>query len=216
MTSDGRRLRVRRFVRRAAIALPVAAIIGIAAFFPHAGNYLVVNEPLERADAVFSLAGGRDRWLEAIDLYHEGWASHIVLSPGYPDRVVDVIRGRGIRFPTEMELVADAFRQMRVPPRAVTVLPHEMDNTAQEAEAIRKLVKEQGWSRLIVVTSKYHSRRSRFAVRRELKGTPVRLIVRTSRYDGATPEKWWKNRGDVRYVLSEYQKLILYALGLRG
>lgn len=216
MTSDGRRLRVWRFVRRAATILLVAAVVAAAAFFPHAGNYLVVNEPLERSDVVFSLAGGRDRWLEAIDLYSEGWAKHIVLSPGYHDRVIDKIRERGVRFPTEIELTKDAFRQLNVPPEAFTVLPHDVDNTAQEAQAIRKLMGERGWTRLILVTSKYHTRRARLAVRRELEGTPIQVIVRTSRYDPASPEQWWKNRGNVRYVAAEYQKLLLYAFGLRG
>jgi uncharacterized SAM-binding protein YcdF (DUF218 family) len=68
--------------------------------------------------------------------------------------------------------------------------------------------------RVIVVTSKYHTRRARFAFARELKGSNVQIVIRASRYDTAKPERWWTNRADYRYVTSELQKLIAYKLGL--
>ncbi len=217
MTPDARPLRVWRIVRRAALILLVAALLAVAFFFPHAGNYLVVNEPLEKADAAFVLAGTRvERWLEAADLYKEGWARRIILSPGYSERAETELRTRGVRFPTETQLVTDALTQLNVPSAQIAVLPHEVDNTAQEAKALRELFAERGWKSVIVITSKYHARRARLAFRRELTGTGIRTIVRTSRHDNSTPQRWWKTRSDIRYVVSEYQKLLLYALGLRG
>jgi uncharacterized SAM-binding protein YcdF (DUF218 family) len=110
--------------------------------------------------------------------------------------------------------VYGALRQLGVPETAITVMPREVDNTAEEAAVTREVASRSGWTRLIVVTSKYHSRRTRFAFRREFNGTPVQIIVRTSRYDSAKPERWWHDRADVRSVLQEYAKLLLYHLGL--
>ena len=67
----------------AALALAVAAL---ACFLPFAGTYLVVQQPLEHADAIVVLAGPRaERWLEGVDLFRAGWAPRIVLSRGRID-----------------------------------------------------------------------------------------------------------------------------------
>jgi uncharacterized SAM-binding protein YcdF (DUF218 family) len=215
--ADGRMRRAVRVIKRAAVVIGILAVAGGAAFLPFAGRYLEVNEPLERVDAIFVLNGGSvERWREGVDLHRENWATRIVLSPGYTSSAQKDLRAMGIRYPTEMELTLDAMAQMGVPKGIVSVLPHEVDNTAQEATAIREMLMREGWKSLIVVTSIYHTRRAHLALRREFRGTPVKIIVRTSRYDLSQPRRWWTRRGDVRFVTSELQKLILYRLGLRG
>ena len=206
---------VRRIIVRAIAAAAVLLLIAAAAFFPFAGRYLVYEDPLEHADAIVVLAGAPvERWREGLDLYRDGWAPRIVLSPGIVDEAELELRRNGIRFPSDAERARDAMIQMNVPPAAIEILPASLDNTAQEAAAARDLATRSGWMRLIVVTSKYHTRRSRFAFARELSGTNVRFILRPSRYDGALPQRWWTRRGDIRYVTSELEKLLLYRLGL--
>lgn len=212
-----RALRPLRLVKRAAIVIAIVTVISAAAFLPFAGCYLAVNEPLERADAIFVLAGARvERWLEAVDLHHENWAPRIVLSPGRPEPAEEQLRSRGVRLPPETELFRDAMIQLKVPSDAVTTLPEAVDNTAQEASAIRVLIDREGWKTLIVVTSVYHSRRTHVAFRREFRESPVKIIVRTTRYDPAAPRRWWTRRDDIRRVGSELQKLLVYRLGVRG
>jgi uncharacterized SAM-binding protein YcdF (DUF218 family) len=212
------KLRVRRtlrFVLCAAAALGLLAAVGLICFLPFAGRFLVLEDPLVKTDALVVLAGARaERWLEAVDLYREGWAALIVLSPGRNDRVEEDIRRRGIYFPPEAELVRNAIMQLGVPAAAVSIVPASLDNTADEAAAIRQLAAASGWRSLTIVTSKYHSRRTRFAFAREFDDTPVRIVVRTSRYDDANPARWWRDRDDLRLVTSELQKLVAYRLGL--
>ena len=204
----------RIFVRIVAAAIVLAAL-SLVAFLPYAGRYLVYQDPLEKADAVVVLAGARvQRWLEGADLFREGWAPHIVLSPGIIEDAEVRVRGMGIRFPTDAELARDAMLQMNIPAAAITTLPGSLDNTAQEAAAVHELATARHWSRVIVVTSKYHTRRARFAFVREFGGTNVRILMRPTRYDRSTPERWWTRRADVRYVSSELEKLIAYRLGL--
>lgn len=207
--------RIRRVIVRALAAIALLVILAGALFFRSAGRYLVVEDPLEKSDAVVALAGARvERWLEVVDLYHAGWAPRVVLSNGSTDEIEAQLRARGIRFPGEGEAARDAMVQMKVPAEAIEILPGSVDNTAQEARATREMALANGWQRLIVVTSKYHSRRTAFAFRREFQGTPVQVRIRTSRYDLATPDRWWTDRADVRYVTLEYQKLLAYRLGL--
>lgn len=207
--------RVRRIVTRTTAAVLVLLVIAALSFLPFAGRYLVYEDPLAHADAIVVLAGARvERWLEGVDLYRERWAPRIIVSPGRVEDAELQLHRMGIRFPSDAELARDAMIQMNVPPAVVTTLTGSLDNTAQEAAAIHELSARNHWTRVIVVTSKYHTRRARFAFTREFKGASVEILMRASRYDRATPERWWTDRADSRYVISELQKLIAYRLGL--
>jgi len=214
MPSAGSR-RTRRIILRIAVALALAAMVAAAVLLRGAGRYLVVEHALERSDAIVVLGGARvERWIEAVDLYREGWAPRIVLSPGRIEESELRLRESGVRFPAEAELIRDAMLQMKVAPDAIVILPASLDNTAQEATSVRQAAVAAGWHRLIVVTSKYHTRRSLFAFERELRGTSIEVRMRATRYELATPDRWWTTRGDFRWVTSELQKLLAYKLGL--
>jgi uncharacterized SAM-binding protein YcdF (DUF218 family) len=214
--SHDRLRRVRRIVLRTAAVVAALAIIAVLCFLPFAGRYLLLEDPLDHSDAILVLAGARvERWLEAVDLFREGWAPRIVLSRGGYERADTLLQGMGLHYPDEAELARDLMVQMHVPAAAITLLPGARDNTAQEAEGLHKMATPE-WQRIIVVTSKYHTRRAGFAFRREFRNTTVQVIVRASRYDTATPARWWTARKDIRFVTAELQKLLLYWCGLGG
>jgi uncharacterized SAM-binding protein YcdF (DUF218 family) len=205
----------RRILLRIAAAAIILLTVAAVGFLPFAGRYLVQQDSPDKADAVVVLAGARvERWLEGVELYREGWAPLIVISPGRVEPAELQLRSMGIRFPTDAELVRDAMLQLQVPAAAVETLAGSLDNTAQEAAAVHELAASRHWARLIVVTSKYHTRRARFAFVREFNRTNVQILMRASRYDTSTPERWWSTRADARYVASELEKLIAYKLGL--
>jgi uncharacterized SAM-binding protein YcdF (DUF218 family) len=204
----------RVFVRVCAI-LALVLLLGSVCFVPFAGRFLVREDPLESADAIVVLAGGTvDRWLESVDLYREHYAKTVVLSPGRTDSAEMELRARGIRMATSAEAARTAMIQLGVPSDAVQIMPGNLDNTAQEAEAAHAFGQHAGWRRVIVVTSRYHTRRTGLAFRREFRGSPITVLVRASRHDESDPPRWWRHRADIRFVSSELQKLILYAFGL--
>ncbi len=201
--------------RRAAFALLATACL-IAAL-SQLGRLLSVEDAVDRSDVMIVLSGSRtDRWIEAVELYREGHAPRIVLSQGEPDGGEEYLRSRGIRLPTATEMSRDAMVQLGVPREAILILPEEPQNTAQEASAFRRMLERERWRRVTVVTSKLHTRRARFAFRRELAGTGVEVFVRGSRFDRSNPARWWRRRGDLREVLVESVKLVAYTCGLGG
>jgi uncharacterized SAM-binding protein YcdF (DUF218 family) len=199
------------------LALLVLTAVAAAWLFVYGGRYLQHEDALQKADAIFVLAGTRvERPLEALELYKQGYAPLVVLSPGRPEPSEMLIRERGIRFPSEAELERDALVQMGLPPAAVLATSGYVDNTAQEASLLRAMVKARGWHRVIIVTSKYHTRRAAFAFRRGLDGTGAEVVMRASRYDPSDPANWARHRSDFRFGSSEWEKLVMYRLGLGG
>jgi uncharacterized SAM-binding protein YcdF (DUF218 family) len=144
-------LSFRSAVRRTILALlALAAVAGVWLLF-YGGRYLQHEDPLRKVDAIFVLAGTRaERLLEAIDLYKEGYAPLVVLSPGRPEPGEELLRTRGILFPTEVELEGDVLRQSGLPAAAVLATNGYVDNTAQEANLLRAMVRAHGWRTVMV------------------------------------------------------------------
>ncbi len=204
-------------IRRTLVLLVVLLLIVAAWFVYYGGRYLQHDDPLQKADVIFVPAGTRaERLLEGYDLYKEGWAPIVMLSPGRPEPGEQFLKSRGVAFPFEVELQRAVLIQLGMPAGAVIAPPGYVDNTAQEARLLRDTVRARGWRRVIVVTSKYHTRRSGFAFRRALKATGAQVIMRSSRYDPSDPANWWRIRADFRFAISEWQKLIAYRFGLGG
>ena len=213
--TTGRVARAWRLLLRVGTLTAFVCLLAALAGCPYAGRFLIIDRPIQKADALVVLAGAQvDRWLESVDLYREGYAPQILLSPGYEDPLGDQLRAQGIRFPRQIDVQRDAMLQLGIPPAAIETMPRGYDNTADEAAGVRTIAQARGWRRVIVVTSKYHTRRSLFAFERELRGTGIDVQVRGSRHDRVTPDGWWKHRSDLRWVVSELQKLAAYRLGL--
>jgi uncharacterized SAM-binding protein YcdF (DUF218 family) len=204
------RLRIFRFCR----ILFAACAAGVLLFLPFAGRFFSAANPLQRADAIVVLAGSRvDRWLEAVDLFKEGWAPRVVLSPGPLSDLEIKLRGEGLKLPREGDLARDAVISLGVPAEAVSVMPGGVDNTAAEAAALRRAL-PPGTRRVIVVTSPYHLRRAGYAFRREFAGTGTEIVMHGSRYSEAQPARWWSRRDDIRYLMNEMPKFLAYVAGL--
>ena len=196
------------------VALVLAAGLGTYGFF-HLGRFMAPEDPLTRADAIFVFAGRYlERPFEAADLNLAGYAPVIVLTRDLADERVARLRSRGLRLPSEHDVAADALRQLGIPAKAIMAPDTLHDNTRAEARTLRRLAGEFGWRRVIVVSSKYHLRRIKLIVGRELRGTNVEVITRGTKYDPSEPDRWWARRGDLRWLASEVPKFVAYAIGL--
>jgi uncharacterized SAM-binding protein YcdF (DUF218 family) len=208
-----RAARLRHLAVRALAILVASLTVGFVLFLPFAGRFFFRQDALQRSDLILVLAGARiERWLEGVDLYKEGWAPRIVMSPGPVESVEVQLAARGVHYPREGDLARDAAIALGVPPDAVAVLPNGVDNTAAEAAALHAMFPAA--RRMIVVTSPYHTRRAGFAFRREFSRAGVEVIVRSTRHTQSEPARWWRRRGDVRYIMMEIPKYAAYLAGL--
>src|SRR2546428_10536982 len=102
---------------------------------------LIVDDPLRPASAIVVLAGGPPfRALEAAELYHAGWAPHVVATGAVAwDR--DVLLAAG------------------VPPSAIVLTDGTPRATREELQTVSQLVSAHN-KPVILVTSKVHTRRT--------------------------------------------------------
>ena len=200
--------RVRLVIAAIAALILIVAVLAV----PRLGTWLVVEDPLQKADAIFVLGGTLfERPLEAVDLYKEGWAPLVLLMRQVSDWGEVTLQERGVPYLREVDMQVDVLTRLGVPASAIRVLG-EQDSTRAEALALRAEGLQHGWARVIVVTSKQHTRRARLVMRRRLAGTGTEPILRASRYDRSEVETWWRDRATLRFTLFETQRLIAYWL----
>jgi len=178
------------------------------------GSWLVVQDPLVKADGIFILGGTMyERQLEAVDLYNEGWAPRMFLLREAIDwGEVELIR-RGFKYLGPVDVQADAMERLGVPRDRITILDRA-NSTAQEAVILRDVAQREKLAKVIIVTSKQHTRRARLVINRRMQEIGVTVIVRASRYDRANVDRWWTERATLRFTLFETQRLFAYWVGV--
>ena len=109
------------------------------------GESLIDVDPLTKADYIVVLDGNRERGIEAVNLYREGWAPKVIVS-STSDGVTEL---------------ADLVKAYGVPAEDI-LLDGETTRTATHPETVARLSGVNFESdRFIILTSPYHTARSR-------------------------------------------------------
>ena len=127
-------------------------------------NAWVVNDPLEKADAIIILGGDLEsRPVGAAALYKQGLAPRII----YLDVKFEPERLLGLG-QSEPELTRQILVKSGVPETALTLIGHRVTSTWDEAQALRAWMQTNNVRNLIVATDLFHTRRARWILRRAL------------------------------------------------
>ncbi len=171
------------------------------------GHFLVKEDPPHRADLIICLSGSLvDRTLAAADLYRAGWADRIFIFRGQSPDGYERLAERGIQLPETRELAYQILIRSGIPKSSVLSDKRESSSTYDEACLMRDFLRTHHLSSLILVTSKYHSKRAYLTFRSVLTDSQFQIWNCPSPYDGFNPETWWKQEKWTKAVLSEYQK----------
>ena len=202
--------------KRLALALFILGLLAGSPFYGPLvlavpGEYVVTHESPEKADAMIVLGGEvPERALAAADLYRQGLAAMVFVSPGkISARRKQTISELNIELPNDADLNRRVLIRLGVPPTAIHDID-EAEGTIGEARALRAIVPRWGIRSVLVVTSKYHTRRAGMIFRWAL-GDSVRVQAIGSPYDDFQPSRWWQARSDAHYLIIEYQKLLLFS-----
>jgi uncharacterized SAM-binding protein YcdF (DUF218 family) len=192
-------------------------LIGILLFWQYPrllgglGQFLVREDRPEKADLIICLSGSLvDRTLTSADLYRAGWSHKIFIFREEKPDGYDLLEKRGIRLPEARDLVRRILLSSGVPEGAILTDEREVTSTYDEARIVRDFLRSHPLSKLILVTSKYHSRRAHLTFRSLLNAPKIQIFSCPTPYDEFDPQRWWKQESIRERVFFEYEKLLAY------
>ncbi len=174
-------------------------------YLPKLGHFFIVSDALVKADIIIVLAGdsARDeRLLHAIKLWQEGYAPKIALSATLADWQ------NHEDFPTWRH----ATKLNILPKESLLILEHEADSTSEEAQSLLPFVRDQQIKKVIIVTSNYHTRRSKKVFQKQWAGSGIHIAISAAPFSFFRPNDWWKHRSDNRTLFLESTKTLWYIL----
>jgi len=191
---------------RLLLALAVCLVLVVALhpfWLPALGHLLVSHEPPRKADLILVLAGDwlGNRIVKAGQLAREGYAPKVLVSsPGflYGVREGDLAIGYAINHGLDASLF--------------DLVPINGNSTRTEAVELLAEARKRGARKLLIVTSDFHTRRSRL-IYQDLCGN-LQVHVTAADHPNYEPDQWWKTRESRKTWLLEFTKLVTGAFGI--
>lgn len=171
-------------------------------------DFLIVNSELQRSDIIFLLNGGNDtRPFRAYELFKYDFAPKIVIAKAEDTSIVKMGVESG-----ETDVAVKVMSALGVPSEKIVVVSYGKDvtSTRDEADVLRRYVKENAVKRVILVTSALHTRRAKWICEKQLSGLPVILEIATAPHCGFDETNWWKKEKGLTTLVNEYLKLFYY------
>lgn len=165
-------------------------VLGFVLFAAFVNRY--PDEAVAQADGIVVLTGGPVRIAEAARLLLDHRGQRLLISGINPQTGRDSIK-----------------KLTRLPPETFDCcvdLDYAAQDTIGNATETRKWVTLHHYSRVIVVTSRFHMPRSLAELGRALPGVELMPHAVATNADKQVP--WWLNAGTTRVIVSEYVKFI--------
>jgi uncharacterized SAM-binding protein YcdF (DUF218 family) len=167
----------------------------------------IVDDTLHPADAIIVISDDNfyaDRATRAAEAYRQGLAPLVVAS------------GRRLRPYTGLaEMMQHDLIERGVPKDKILLIAHDADNTRDEARALAPWALKEKWRSVIVVTSNYHTRRTRYIFSRVFPNS-TEVMVTAARDGDFDPERWWERRVSMKRFTHELAGMVVAIWELNG
>lgn len=196
--------------KRKALVILSILIAGWTLTAPPLANFLIVQKPLEKADAIVILSGSAEfieRAQEAAIIFRNGSSPRIFLTndgiPGPWDNEL-------LLNPTSVDRTRRELMKLAVPEGAIEILPSAVNGTHDEAIVVVRALAEKEIKSVILVTSAYHSRRALSTFERVLRREHFTLTVGVQSPSERAGAFWWLTAKGWTTVGLESVKTIYY------
>lgn len=167
-----------------------------------AAEYLIVQDKLEKADAILVFAGdpNGERVAQAVELYKKGYGKFLLMSGGpaiwhqtYADNMRAQAKSLGVA--DKDILIQDRSR-----------------STYEDAKFSLPILKAKKVKSVILVTSPYHMRRALRTTRRLYNKENIKVIAYPVQNSEFKVKGWWKKHDATQAVVWEYEAFIFYLI----
>jgi uncharacterized SAM-binding protein YcdF (DUF218 family) len=197
--------------------LVLAGLLGVwAGVAPLVADALVIDRPMEKADAIVILSGAADYAQRAHGgalAFRRGIAPRIILTDDDQRGGWDNAEKGNPYF---IERAAVELHMLGVPPEAIEKLPEKVYGTDEEADLIVRTAAERGYRSVLIVTSDFHSKRALWTFEKAVSERRADLTVGLLRSPSGPryPSRytWWLTPRGWRSVAAEYLKFGYYWL----
>lgn len=186
--------------RRRWWVLALLLIVALIVFAVNAGKMLVIDAP-QPSDVIVVLAGETDsRPARALELLDRGYARRLLIDVPAQDRI----------FGFTAEQLAEQYEHSRPEAAQLGICPIEGLSTREESHDVEEcLAKEQG-TRILIVTSDYHTHRALSIFRREIPGKTFSIAAAYDSTQFGT--SWWAHRQWAKTWFDEWLRWFWWAL----
>lgn len=178
------------------------------------GETLIYDDPPVNSDAAIILNTGVEyypRLVEAASIYKKGLVKKIVINGNRKTDSLRELEAKGFkRCCPWYEDTMSILEMLGVPKYdVIPVSAEDAYDTVSEAEAVGEEIVEMGFKKVILITSKYHTRRA-VHIWNEMFKDKLNIVSVSAKTDPFDPSSWWKQGRQVRWVLAEYGSWIFY------
>ena len=200
----------KRFLIKTFLVFGVILILSVIFFEPvlnGVSRALVYKDPLIKVDVIVVLAGGNGNRIEAAArLYHEGFGKRLFFSGFrvYPGTYTSTLMKN---YALELGVPED---------KIITSIPDVEVSTRGESIANLELLKKNHVKKFLLVTSSYHTRRSKLMYENAISlfDYDVKFFVYPAQDPFVPIQGWWRLRTGQKGVLFEYIKSAAYYFNL--
>lgn len=169
-------------------------------------TYLIDENPLQKADALFVLSGGGyDRGNEAVKVFNAGYVPKIICTGGNAVTELCVLDLDTL----ESDMTAANLRQHAVPDSCIVLLRNGT-STREEAQLIFDYSLQQHLNRIIILSSKLHTHRINKVFRAKFSAAHIELLVHGAPSSKFNELEWWKSEDGLIAMNNEWLKTVYY------
>ena len=196
------------------LLVAVVIYLSSAVILKMLGNFIVIDEKPIEADAIVILNTGVEyypRIIEAASLYRKGFSQTIVINGNRKTDVLRQLEEKGFEaccpwFENSLRILS----LYGVPrDRVIRISAEDAYDTVSEARVVGAELLRRKLKRIILTTSKYHSRRAGFIWEKTF-ANQLSVSTISAKKDPYDPDGWWKEGRQIRWVLAEYGAWIFY------
>jgi hypothetical protein len=182
------------------LAIALLALVLLLTFAVNAGRILVVDAP-QPSDLILVLAGETEhRPEQALELLHQGAGRRVLIDVPTDMKIYNVM---------QFDLAENYVRSL--PDSAsVRLCPVVGLSTQEETHDVEKCLTPQDGSRILIVTSDFHTRRALSIFQHELRGKT--FSVAAAHNPSEFGVRWWTHRQWAKTLAGEWVRVIWWNL----